>query len=56
MIAAALAEQNAAPEKLSPDTEGQARRIGRNAAEKILAYAKQQGWLEAPAEVADVKQ
>jgi hypothetical protein len=55
-IATALAEQKAAPEKLSPDTEGQARRIGRNAAEKILAYAKEQGWLEAPAEVAEVKQ
>jgi hypothetical protein len=55
-IATALAEQNAAPEKLSPDTEGQARRIGRNAAEKILAYAKEQGWLAAPAEVAEAKQ
>jgi hypothetical protein len=55
-ISAALAEQKAAPEKLSPDTEGQARRIGRNAAEKILAYAKEQGWLAAPAEVAEAKQ
>lgn len=55
-IATALAEQKAAPEKLSPDTEGQARRIGRNAADKILAYAKEQGWLNAPAEVAEVKE
>jgi hypothetical protein len=55
-IATALAEQKAAPEKLSPDTEGQARRIGRNAAEKILAYAKEQGWLTAPADVAEAKQ
>ena len=55
-ISTALAEQKAAPEKLSPDTEGQARRIGRNAAEKILAYAKEQGWLAAPAEVTEAKQ
>lgn len=55
-IATALAEQKAAPEKLSPDTEGQARRIGRNASEKILAYAKEQGWLIAPADVAEAKQ
>jgi hypothetical protein len=55
-IATALAEQKAAPEKLSPDTEGQARRIGRSAAEKILAYAKEQGWLNAPADVAEAKQ
>lgn len=55
-IASALAEQKAAPEKLSPDTEGQARRIGLNAAEKILVYAKEQGWLAATAKVADVKQ
>jgi hypothetical protein len=55
-IGTALAEQKAAPEKLSSDIEGQARRIGRNAAEKILAYAKEQGWLAAPPEVAEVKQ
>jgi hypothetical protein len=55
-IATALVEQRAAPEKLSPDTEGQARRIGRNAAEKILAYVKEQGWLAAPADVTEAKQ
>lgn len=55
-IATALAEQKAAPEKLSPDTEGQARRIGRNASDKILAFAKDQGWLAAPADVAEAKQ
>jgi hypothetical protein len=55
-ISTALVEQKAAPEKLSPDTEGQARRIGRNAAEKILAYATEQGWLAASADVAEVKQ
>lgn len=54
-IATALAEQRAAPEKLSPEVEGQARRLGRNAAEKILAYAKEQGWLTAPADVAEAK-
>jgi hypothetical protein len=55
-IATALAEQKSAPEKLSPEVEGQARRLGRNAAEKILAYAKEQGWLAAPAEVAEAKE
>ena len=51
-IAAALVEQKAAPEKLSPDVEGHARRLGRSIADKVLAYAKEQGWLNAPAEVA----
>jgi hypothetical protein len=51
-IAAALVEQKAAPEKLSPEVEGHARRLGRNVADQVLAYAKEQGWLNAPAEVA----
>jgi hypothetical protein len=46
-IAAALAEQRAAPEKLSPEVEGQARRLGRSIGDKVLAYAREQGWLEA---------
>ena len=48
-IAAALAEEKAAPERLSPDVEAQARRLGRAASVKIAAYAKEQGWLEKPA-------
>jgi hypothetical protein len=47
-IAAALAAEKAAPEKLSPDVEGQARRLGRAAGEKVVAYAKAQGWIAAP--------
>ncbi len=46
VIASVLAEQNAAPEKLSPDVEAQARRLGRSVAEKVLAFGKEQGWLE----------
>jgi hypothetical protein len=47
-IAAALAAEKAAPEKLSPDVEAQARRLGRAAGEKVVAYAKAQGWIAAP--------
>lgn len=46
-IAEALAAQNGAAEKLSPDVEAQARRLGRAAGDKIVAYAKEQGWLKA---------
>ena len=38
--------------KLSPDVEAQARRLGRAAGEKVAAYAKEQGWIEAPAAAA----
>jgi len=47
-IAAALAEEKSAPEKLSGDVEGQARSIARAAAEKIIAFAKERGWMERP--------
>ena len=43
-IAAALAAQNS-KEKLSPDVEVQARRLGRAVGEKIVAFAREQGWL-----------
>jgi hypothetical protein len=36
-------------EKLSPDVEAQARRLGRAVGEKVAAFAKEQGWLEKPA-------
>jgi len=44
-INAALTEQNSVQEKLSPDVEAQSRRLGRAAGERVLAYAKEQGWL-----------
>ena len=47
-IAAALAAENALPEKLSPDVEAQARRLGRAIAAKIVAYGKEHDWLEKP--------
>lgn len=47
-IAEALAAQKAPPEKLSPDVEVPARRLGRAAGEKIVAYIKEQGWLTPP--------
>lgn len=54
LIAEALASNKAAPEKLSPDVEAAARRIGRGAADKIVAYGKTQGWFEGGAAVAPV--
>jgi hypothetical protein len=47
-IAEALAAQKSPPEKLSPDIEASARQLGRVVGEKIVAYAKSQGWLEKP--------
>ena len=44
-IAEALAAQKAPPEKLSANVEAPARRLGRAVGEKIVAYAKEQGWL-----------
>lgn len=52
-IAASLAAANAANEKLSSDVEAQARGIGRAIGDKVLAFAKEQGWLaDAAAEAA----
>jgi len=47
-IATVLAAEKAAPEKLSPDVEAQARRLGRAVGEKVVAFAKEQGWLGTP--------
>jgi hypothetical protein len=47
-IGAVLSAENAAPVKLSPDVEAQARRLGRAVGDKIVAYAKEQGWLAVP--------
>lgn len=47
-VAAALAAQNALPERLSSDVEAQARALGRAIAEKVVALAKERDWLPAP--------
>jgi Domain of unknown function (DUF4410) len=44
-IEAALAAEGTPPVKLSADTEGQARRLGAAIGEKIVAFAKDRGWL-----------
>jgi hypothetical protein len=44
-IAAALKDEDSGQEKLSPDVETQARRIGRAVGDRIVAYAKEKGWL-----------
>jgi hypothetical protein len=44
-IAEILTADKTAPEKLSPDVQVEARRIGRAAGDRIVAYAKEQGWL-----------
>jgi len=41
--------------RLSPDVEGQARRLGRAIGEKIVAYAREQGWVEKPEAQPQVK-
>jgi hypothetical protein len=53
-IAESLVAEKALPERLSPDIEGAARRLGRAAGDKIVAYVKEQGWLT-PAEDAEVQ-
>jgi len=45
-IAAVLTAEKT--EKLSPDVEAPARRLGRAVGEKVVAYAKEQGWLGTP--------
>jgi hypothetical protein len=47
-IAEALVAENAAPEKLSPDVEARARGLGRAVGDKIVAFAKEQGWMAQP--------
>lgn len=48
-ISAITSVGGAAVEKLSADVEAQARSLGRAAGEKIVAYAREQGWLAKPA-------
>lgn len=47
-ILAVLSAEKAAPERLSPDVEAQARRLGRAIGDKVVAYAKTQGWIAPP--------
>lgn len=54
LIAEALVSNKAAPERLSPDVEALARKIGRGAGDKIVAYGRTQGWFEGGAEAAPV--
>ena len=52
-IASVITTSGGSAERLSPDVEGPARRLGRAIGERVLAFAKEQGWMEAaPAEAA----
>jgi len=51
-IASIIAANGGATERLSPDVEAPARRLGRAIADRILAFAKEQGWLELAAPAA----
>jgi hypothetical protein len=46
-IADSLVAAKAAPEKLSPDVEAQARSFGGATGDKVVAYARGQGWVTA---------
>lgn len=48
-ITAASAAGGVAAEKLSGDVQAQARSLGRAAGERIVAYAREKGWLVSPA-------
>jgi len=48
-IAGIVASMGGSNEKLSPDVEQPARRLGRAIADRVLVYAKEQGWLTPPA-------
>ncbi len=45
-IMAAVAGAGSPAERLSPDVEAQARALGRAVGEKIVAFAREQGWIE----------
>jgi hypothetical protein len=46
-IVAVVGAAGSPSERLSPDVEAQARSLGRAAGEKIMAFAREQGWLKA---------
>jgi len=45
-IASVIAAGSGSTERLSPDVEAPARRLGRAIADRVLAFAKEQGWQE----------
>jgi hypothetical protein len=47
-IAGVVASTGGSVERLSPDVEVPARRLGRAIADRVLAFAKEQGWLTPP--------
>jgi hypothetical protein len=47
-IAGVVASTGSPNERLSPDVEGPARRLGRAIADRVLVYAKEKGWLAPP--------
>lgn len=47
-IAGIVASIGSPNERLSPDVEVAARRLGRAIADRVLVYAKEQGWLTPP--------
>ena len=47
-IAGIVASAGSPNERLSPDVEAAARRFGRAIADRVLVYAKEQGWLSPP--------
>ena len=47
-IAGIVASIGSPNERLSPDVEGSARRLGRAIADRVLVYAKEQSWLTPP--------
>lgn len=49
-IMAAVAAAGSPAERLSPDVEAPARSLGRSAGEKIVAFARDHGWIEKVAE------
>jgi hypothetical protein len=51
-IAGIVASAGSPNERLSPDVEAPARRLGRAIADRVLVYAKEQGWLTPRAEPA----
>jgi hypothetical protein len=48
-IATVVAAAGGPKERLSPEVEGSARRLGSAIAERVVAFGKEQGWLGAPA-------
>jgi hypothetical protein len=52
-VSAALSEESKAAGRLSPDVEAQVHALGRGIGDKIVAYAREQGWLNGAAPAAE---